>query len=122
LPPRDHAQTSAQSEFVMNGRGLSSKNELWCELNAYVVAEFAKDPSNTEEFYFDRFAREKLKLSDADVKKFRELNRLSEKTVLRGQLMTLDAKINVWWARDHFFDEPDLSDFVKNGLVDNALV
>jgi hypothetical protein len=97
------------------------KNELWCDLNAYVVAGFAKDPSRTEEFYFDQFAREKLKLSDADVKKFRELNLLSEKAVLRGQLTTLGAKINVWWARDHFFDEPDLSDFVQKRLLEKAL-
>ncbi len=97
------------------------KNELWCDLNAYVVAEFAKDPTRTEEFYFNRFAREKLKLSEADTKKFRELNLLSERAVLRGQLTTLGAKINVWWARDHFFDEPDLSDFIKKGLVEKAV-
>jgi hypothetical protein len=97
------------------------KNELWCDLNAYVVAEFAKDPTHTEEFYFNQFAREKLKLSEADAKKFRELNLLSEKAVLRGQLTTLGAKIDEWWARDHFFDEPNLSDFVKKGLVENAL-
>lgn len=97
------------------------KNELWCDLNAYVVAEFAKDPTRPEEFYFNQFAREKLKLSEADVKKFRELNLLSEKAVLRGQLTTLGAKINVWWARDYFFDEPDLSDFIKKGLVEKAL-
>jgi hypothetical protein len=97
------------------------KNELWCDLNAYVVAEFAKNPARTEEEIFDDYARTKLKLTDADVKKFRELNLLSEKAVLRGQLTTLGAKLNVWWARDHFFDEPDLSDFIKKGLVDKAL-
>jgi hypothetical protein len=64
---------------------------------------------------------EKLKLSDDDVKKFRELNLLSAKAVLRGQLTTLGAKVNVWWARDHFFEAPDLSDFVKKGLVEKAL-
>jgi hypothetical protein len=41
--------------------------------------------------------------------------------VLRGQLTTLGAKINVWWARDHFFEEPDLSDFIKKGLAEKAL-
>jgi len=97
------------------------KNELWCDLNAYVVAEFAKNPNRTEEEIFNDFARTKLKITDADVKKFRELNLLSEKAVLRGQLTTLGANVNVWWARDHFFDEPDLSDFIKKGLVDKAL-
>ena len=27
----------------------------------------------------------------------------------------------MWWARDHFFEAPDLSDFVTRGLVDKAL-
>ena len=97
------------------------KNELWCDLNAYVVAEFAKNPTHGEEEIFNEYAREKLKLSAADTDKFRELNLLSAKAVLRGQLTTLGAKINVWWARDHFFDEPDLSDFIKKGLVEKAL-
>ena len=97
------------------------KNELWCDLNAYVVAEFAKNPARTEEEIFNEFARANLKLTEADAKKFRDLNLLSTKAVLRGQLTTLGAKINVWWARDHFFDEPDLSDFMKRGLVEKAL-
>lgn len=97
------------------------KNELWCELNAYVIAKFAENPMRREEEIFNEYAREKLKLSDSDVKKFRELNLLSEKAVLRGQLTTLGAKVNVWWARDHFFDEPDLSGFIKKNLVENAL-
>jgi hypothetical protein len=97
------------------------KNELWCELNAYVIAKFAENPTRSEEDIFNEYTREKLKLSDEDVSKFRELNLLSEKAVLRGQLTTLGAKINVWWARDHFFDEPDLSDFIKKSLVEKAL-
>lgn len=97
------------------------KNELWCDLNAYVISEFAKNPARSEEEIFNEYAREKLKLSDGDVKKFRELNLLSEKAVLRGQLTTLGADINVWWARDHFLGAPDLSDFIKKGLAEEAL-
>ena len=97
------------------------KNELWCELNAYVVAKFAENPSRSEAEIFNDYAREKLKLAGDDVNKFRELNLLSEKAVLRGQLTTLGAKINVWWARDHFLAEPDLSNFIRNGLEAKAL-
>ena len=97
------------------------KNELWCELNAYVITKFAENPARSEEEVFNEYARENLKLSDGDVKKFRELNLLSERAVLRGQLTTLGAKINVWWARDHFLAEPDLSDFIKKGLLEKAL-
>jgi alpha-L-fucosidase len=77
-------------------------------LNAYVVAEFARNPARTEEEIFNEFARAKMKLADADVKKFREMNLLSAKAVLRGQLTTLGARVNEWWARDHFFEAPDL--------------
>lgn len=97
------------------------KNELWCELNASVVAEFARNPARSEEEIFNEFARVRMKLSDADVKKFRDLNLLSAKAVLRGQLTTLGARVNEWWARDHFFEAPDLSDFGKRGLVERAL-
>ena len=97
------------------------KNELWCELNAYVIAKFAENPTRSEEDIFNEYAREKLKLRGDDVTKFRELNLLSEQAVLRGQLTTLGAKINVWWTRDHFLGEPDLSDFIQKGLVAKAL-
>lgn len=97
------------------------KNGLWCELNTYMIVQFAAHPELTEEQIFLNFARNQLKLTDADAAKLHELCLLSAKAVLRGQLTTLGAKIDVWWARDHFFEEPDLSDFVKHGLVDKAL-
>ena len=97
------------------------KNELWCELNAYVISRYAENPVRSEAEIFNEFAREQLHLSGTDVEKFRELNLLSEKAVLRGQLTTLGAKINVWWARDHFLEEPDLTDFIKKDLVEKAL-
>jgi hypothetical protein len=33
------------------------KNELWCELNTYVVAKFAQNPARSEEEIFNEFAR-----------------------------------------------------------------
>ncbi len=97
------------------------KNGLWCELNTYVVCQFAAHPELTEQQIFQNFARDELKLSAADTEKFHELCLLSAKAVLRGQLTTLGAAIDVWWARDHFFEEPGLKDFVKRGLVEKAL-
>ena len=101
--------------------GPTITNGLWCELNTYVVSQFARNPARSEKEIFDEFARRQLHLNAADAAKFRELNLLSAKAVLRGQLTTLGAKINVWWARDHFFEEPNLGDFVKRKLVDKAL-
>lgn len=97
------------------------KNELWCTLNAYVVSQFVRNPSRGEEEIFHEYARNKLRLSEQDAAKFRELCLLSAKAVLRGQLTLLGAKIDVWWARDHFLSAPDLSDFIKRGLVEKAL-
>jgi hypothetical protein len=97
------------------------RNGLWCELNTYVVAGFVRNPALTEEAVFRRFAREELRLSEPDADRFRELCLLSAKAVLRGQLTTLGADIDVWWARDHFFEEPDLSDFARRGLAEKAL-
>jgi hypothetical protein len=101
--------------------GPTITNGLWCELNTYVVSQFSAHPDLTEGQVFQNFARNELKLSAADAAKFHELCLLSAKAVLRGQLTTLGAKIDVWWARDHFFEEPDLSDFVKRGLAEKAL-
>jgi hypothetical protein len=97
------------------------KNDLWCELNTYVVSQFVLHPARTEADIMRTFCREKLLLSDADAAKLHELNLLSAKAVLRGQLTTLGADVDVWWARDHFFEAPDLSDFVRRGLVEKSL-
>ncbi len=95
-------------------------DEFWPLLNAYVIAKFAEDPSRTEEQIFDQYAQN-LGFSPQDIQLFRQLNLLSTQAVLRGQLTTLGARIDLWWARDHFLAAPDLSDFVKKGLVDKAL-
>jgi hypothetical protein len=95
-------------------------NELWCELNAYVIAKFAENPERNEADIFSDFEKS-IGLTGDDVQRFRELNLLSTKAVLRGQLTTLDAKIDPWWARDDFLAAPDLSDFIKKGLADQAL-
>jgi hypothetical protein len=95
-------------------------DEFWCDLNAYVIAKFAENPQRTEAEIFDEYAR-RIGLRGDDVARFRELNLLSEKAVLRGQLTTLGAKIDLWWARDDTLSAPDLSDFIKRDLVDDAL-
>ena len=101
--------------------GPEIRNGLWCELNAYVVSQFVRDPARGEAALFNDFARGHLGLNEADAARFRQLNLLSAQAVLRGQLTTLGASVNEWWARDHFLEEPDLSDFVRRGLVEKAL-
>jgi hypothetical protein len=95
-------------------------NELWCALNTYVVAKHTENSKRTEEEIFSEFATQQIHLSGDDVKKFRELNLLSASAVLRGQL-SLIKPVDIWWARDHFMDAPDLRGFVTNHLVAEAI-
>jgi hypothetical protein len=58
-------------------------NEMWCDLNAWVVAQWAKDPSQSEEEVFNRYATERLQLTGDNVAKFRKLCLLSADAVIR---------------------------------------
>ena len=61
------------------------KNELWPDLNAYVLAEFVGDPSRAEREIFHDYARHKLGLSDEDTGSFRKLSLLSAEAILKGR-------------------------------------
>jgi hypothetical protein len=95
-------------------------DEFWCALNAYVIARFAEDPTRSEADIFAEYEH-KIGLSGDDLDRFRHLCLLSTKAVLRGQLTTLGASIDVWWARDDTLSAPDLSDFINKNLVDKAI-
>ncbi len=94
-------------------------NEFWCELNAYVLAKYAQDPTRSEESIFNDFAT-MHGLPPADLPKFRDLCLTSAAGVLRGQLSLLD-KLDPWWARDHFIAAVNLSSFRHDNLIPQAL-
>lgn len=75
------------------------KNELWCDLNAWVTAQWALNPEEAEEAICNRYARERLGLKGDDVTKFRKLCLLSAAAVLRGRNSTHRDMIP-WWTRD----------------------
>ncbi|MBP0903851.1 hypothetical protein ACFSKN_05235 [Mariniflexile gromovii] len=75
------------------------KNEMWCDLNAWVMAQWAKDITQTEETVFKRYAIERLNLKEKDVTKFRELCLLSAQAIVRGRNSTY-RDMNPWWTRD----------------------
>jgi hypothetical protein len=97
------------------------QDELWCDLNAYVLGGFAQDTSRDEASLFAQYGREVLKLSDGDAAILREISLTSAAAVLRGQASDLGAAIYPWWARDDTLSEPDLGDFVDKGLVEAAI-
>jgi len=95
-------------------------NELWCALNAYVIAQYAENPTRTEGEIFNEFATQHLGLRGEDVARFRELNLLSAAAVLRGQCSLL-GRVDLWWARDDFMAAPNLNAFTPPALAAGAL-
>jgi hypothetical protein len=83
------------------------KNELWCDLNIYVIAKWAQNPARSEEEVFNEYAVNVLKLSAGDVPKFRQLALLSADAVYRGKRST-DNSISALWTRDEFIGVPPL--------------
>lgn len=77
------------------------ENELWCDLNAFVLSTWASNPGISEEEAFKLYSK-KIGLSDADHVKFRKLCLLSSEGVLRGH-NSLVHNVNIWWTRDQFF-------------------
>ncbi len=75
------------------------KDEMWCDLNSWVVAQWAANPTQREEDLFNRYAAEKLYLQGEDISKFRRLSLLSADAVVRGK-NTVQADISPWWSRD----------------------
>jgi len=83
------------------------QNELWCDLNAWVMAQWASDPSQSEESIFNRYATERLHLQGDDVSSFRKLCLLSAEAVVRG-VCTTHRDISPWWTRDMGIGWPEV--------------
>ncbi len=87
-------------------------NEMWCTLNAWVMAQWARDPSQSEEAIFNRYAAERLNLRGKDIKRFRRLCLLSADAVLRGRNSTR-GDMNPWWTRDQGIGWPGINNDAK---------
>ena len=85
------------------------RNELWCDLNAWVMAQWSNNTSEPETSVFNRYATQRLGLNKQDAAKFRELALLSEQAVIRGRrsLAHYD-KVATWWSRDQYLGFPVL--------------
>jgi hypothetical protein len=93
------------------------KNELWPDLNAWVMAQWALNPAATEESLFNRYAVERLQLPTNQVANFRQLALLSAQAVYRGKRSTGNY-LNQWWNRDQYFRFP----FVPTDAVQRQVV
>ncbi len=88
-------------------RGPYIRNELWCELNAWVMANWALAPATPEETIFNRFAIEKLGLPQAQLPAFRRLCLLSAEAVWRWKRGSNNGLIS-GWSRDQYYTFPTL--------------
>jgi hypothetical protein len=84
------------------------RNELWPELNAWVMCRWARDPVRSEESIFNEYATEKLHLQSDDVPKFRQLCLLSAKAVLLGKNTSRLGYMDRFWSRDQYISAPEL--------------
>ncbi|MCG9793152.1 hypothetical protein [Flavobacterium algicola] len=75
------------------------KDELWCDVNSWVMAQWGQNTDKSEAFIFNRYATERLNLEGSSIAKFRELCLLSAEAVVRGRNSTY-SDMNPWWTRD----------------------
>lgn len=81
-------------------KGPYISNELWCDLNAYVLCQWSKDTTLSEADIFNKYCNE-IGLSDKDAASFRKIALLSNRGVFYGRSSKI-TKINPWWIRDQY--------------------
>ncbi|MDJ1132952.1 hypothetical protein [Streptomyces iconiensis] len=107
-------------------RGPYLTNELWCDLNMWVMARWTRGTGRGEEGAFAEYAR-RAGLRGEDAGRFRELALLSAAGTLRGHYGARFRVRALTWTRDQFLggSDKDLTGdfgrFVDDGLVDGAL-
>lgn len=95
--------------------GPHIKNEMWCDLNAWVMAQWANDIKQSEEAVLNRYAKERLGLKGEDIKAFRKLCLLSADAVVRGRNSTY-GDMSPWWTRDQGIGWPKVTGDRKRNL------
>lgn len=75
--------------------------ELWADVNAYVISQWAKNTAYSDKYYALQYAREELGMKKKDAELFYEILLLSAKAVLLGKGTNTDAFAwDVFWTRD----------------------
>jgi hypothetical protein len=94
------------------------KNEIWLDLNTYVVGHWAQNTSKSEPALFEEFA-ERIGCKGLNADLFRSLCLLSVEAVRKGQMSDFTDN-EVWWARDEYFcagyNTRILNDIVKKQI------
>lgn len=104
-------------------QGPFTTNEIWTDLNTYIIANWAKNPKRSEEEIFYEFTA-KYQMTPMQADLFRRICLLSIEGVRKGQCNSF-ASNNKWWSRDEFFSVADnknvLEQITKENLQDKIL-
>lgn len=95
-------------------------NELWNDINEYVLRKWTMDPDKSEEFYFNEYATGTLGLKEQELEDFRTLVMLATDGTFLGQQSVI-CPVSDWWCRDHYLTAVDVSQQVKRGKVDECI-
>jgi hypothetical protein len=88
-----------------NGGGWQGpyiSNEIWADLNTFVISKWAQNPSRSEEYIFYEFTSKNLGIEGLQADIFRQIALLSIEGVRKGQCNSYTYN-NKWWSRDEFF-------------------
>lgn len=97
-------------------RGPYINHELWCDVNAHAAVVWASDTTLTESQVLDKTLTG-LGVKESSLADFKEIIKLSDAAVLKGQCTDLDLPFNVWWTRDQYFSqEGALGGFFKAAI------
>jgi hypothetical protein len=95
------------------------KNEIWCDMNAWIMAQWAKNPQSDEDSLFTAYTTRRLGLNDQNAQIIRKIALLSEHATIRG-LRSVAYPENVFnmWVRDEYITFPDMpSDKMKAAAI-----
>ncbi len=102
---------------------IEDGSEMWNDLNAYVVTQWAKDTSKTDKYYVKEYAKNYLGMDEEDAENFYKLCILSEHAVLLGR-GTNDPSVqskcnNTWWTRDQNIAPGNLQNNINKAVNNN---
>lgn len=109
------------------------KNELWCDVNAYVIAQYANNTKRKEKELLEEYAIKKIGLNENQMEQFRKLCILSSQAILKGRYcqaydQQFDEAImpTCNWMRDDRLGgesqlEPIFKYLYKNKCLDHAI-
>lgn len=105
-------------------QGPYISNEFWCDINTYIMAQWAKNPNRSEEDIFNEYAYLKG-ITKESLPYFRKLCLLTPDAIIRGR-GSLIHPVSVTWTRDHFLGGSDrlsriFDEIIKRNLVDESL-